>query len=282
MFAFFRKKSHEIADPKLEEKKETHFYFDEEIARKLLDSLRREFGLDYRRQEHVTFRKLERFARLHELHSFEDLIFSIQQDRELKQKLINLLTVGETYFYRDLPQISLMAKLISEKKFQHILSAPCSSGEEVYSLVLYFYNQGNLKDNFVIDGIDINSDAIEKAKRACYSNRSLSHLPKLLVDEAFMRTDKCFRLKEKFKRNSTFIHCNVFDENFLRLGRYDLIVSRNMLIYFSDHEKKKALKQFHKILKNQGLLFLGHADVTFVPEGFAKIYEGNVAFFKKV
>ena len=282
MFSFFRKKSHELSDFESEEKKEDEFRFDERIARELLVSLRMEFGLDYRRQEHITFRKLERFARMHKLHSFEDLINSIQKDREIKQKLINLLTVGETYFYRDLPQISLMAKLIFQKKFLRILSAPCSSGEEVYSLILYLHDQGHLNSNMVINGIDINTDAIEKAKQACYSSRSLSHLPKHLVDEAFQSTDKCFLLEEKFKRNSNFFHCNVFDENFLQLGSYDLIVSRNMLIYFSDNEKKRALHQFFRLLKDGGYLFLGHADVTFIPDGFDKIYDDNVAFFRKV
>ena len=285
MFSLFRKKT--VNTPYLineEEKKEkkAEFCFNENIAKQLLDSLRSEFGLDYRRQEHVTFRKLERFARSHKICRYEDLISSIRINSELKQELINLLTVGETYFYRDLPQISVMAKLISQKKLRHILSAPCSSGEEVYSLILYLHDQGRLNENLVVNGIDINTDAIEKAREACYSNRSLSHLPKPLVDKAFERNHACFRLQNEFRRNSQFTHCNVFDESFLQLGSYDLVISRNMLIYFSDNEKRKALKQIHKILKKEGYLFLGHADITFIPEGFEKIYDGNVAFFRKV
>ena len=282
MFSLFRKKSIAVSDPIQENNQESEFRFDEDSARELLDSLRMEFGLDYRRQEHVTFRKLERFARSHKIRSFESLIFSLRNNREQKQELINLLTVGETYFYRDLPQISVMAKLISQQKFRHVLSAPCSSGEEVYSLILYLYSQGNLPDSLVVKGVDINTDAIAKAKEACYSNRSLSHLPKHLVDKAFQSGNGCFHLRDEFKKNSSFAHCNVFDENFLRLGSYDLVISRNMLIYFSDSEKKKALNQFYRIVKKEGYLFLGHADITFTPEGFEKIYDGNVAFFRKV
>lgn len=169
---------------------------------------------------------------------------------------------------------------MEQHRVSKILCAPSSSGEEVYSILLYLLEKQKRVD-FDILGIDINSDALKSAKEACYSQRSVSKLPSELLSRYFEKGESNFCVKQEFKDTATFKYQNVFDDSFENLGKFDIIFCRNMLIYFNDSEKKLLLKKFRNQLSDEGILFLGHADISFTPEGYTKNHTQNGSYYTK-
>ena len=243
-------------------------HFNDEEARTLLTDIKKEFGLDYEKQKSTTLRKIERFAIKNELTTFKELENSIRTSQELKKQLLNMLTVGETYFYRELGHLKILAQYTQNHNVRNVLCAPSSSGEEVYSILIYLKEAG--RQAIKVTGIDLNSDAIAAAQKGCYSERSLSPLPTELRSKYFTQHKERYCIDANFKHTANFYHQNIFDESFLRLGNFEVVFCRNMLIYFNDVEKRKALANIHAIMPHGGILFIGHADISFIPDGFTK------------
>lgn len=256
--------------------------FDTKAAIRVLDMIKMEFGLDYERQKSITLRKIERFALKRDIHSFEELAISLQSSGSLKTELINMLTVGETYFYREFEQIELIGDEIISGKCESVLSAPCSTGEEVYSILLYIKSRDRLPPSLRITGIDINTDALTSAKKGCFSQRSVSQLPPDITKEWFASSGERYCIDSSLKKHTDFLYANIFDRDFQRLGKFDAVLSRNMMIYFTDEEKKRALRQLSSVMHPGSILLLGHADISFVPDGFEKIRRRRAVYFKKI
>lgn len=255
--------------------------FNEEGAKRILQKIKEEFGLDYERQMDITLKKLERFAIKNEIFTFEELFEALKASSRLKSELINLLTVGETYFYRELEQIEILCGEVLSGRCSRILSAPCSSGEEVYSILLYLDEKGYISPSLHITGIDINSDALRQAEIGCYSKRSISQLPQKIVQKSFTPKDSRFCIDTKLKSYTSFTYANIFDPRFEEIGRFDAVLSRNMMIYFNDEQKRRAIEQLSSVMHTGSLLFLGHADISFTPKGFKKLQKGRTSYYQK-
>jgi len=279
MFSLFKKKPKENT-ASVHVKQEPHF--DDGVAKEILAKIKEEFGLDYAKQEFITMRKIERFARKKELYNFEELSKLIQTSQTMKQELVNMLTVGETYFYRETGHFEILASLCQEKQINNILCAPSSSGEEAYSIAIYLDQKATCKTLPNIVGIDVNSDSIKNAQTALYSERSVSPMPTNIRENYFDKHDTKYAIKEQYKRKVKFQVQNIFDDSLYGLGKFDAVFCRNMLIYFNDTEKKEVLKRIHKLLNTNGILFLGHADISFEPEGFEKKVMLSSSYFVKV
>ncbi len=280
MFALFRRHNTNETVPEVPQKQQAHF--DDRVALDILAAIKEEFGLDYSKQEHITMRKIERFAIKNEIYDFKQLQQMLASSPILKEKLLNMLTVGETYFYRELGHMKILVELLQQQPIRHILCAPSSSGEEVYSVLLYLQEHINIDESITITGIDLNSDAINAAREGCYSQRSISLLPPEVLQRYFMKTDSKYCLSSSIKSRAIFKHYNIFDAALRELGTFDVIFSRNMLIYFNEKQKKEALSNLRELLVEGGILFIGHADISFTPEGFEKISSPTGSYLKKL
>jgi chemotaxis protein methyltransferase CheR len=185
----------------------------------------------------------------------------------LPVSLINLVTTNETYFEREahhfdrlieeiLPQLN---KLDSYKPIR-ILSAPCSSGEESYSIALRLSDfLGKLSRSIEIIGIDISEEMIEKARKGVYTPRSVHALSQSILERYFVCENGTYRILPLPSISIRFIAGNVFDPMLWKeLGEFDVIFSRNMMIYFDSVKNRELLKRFQEHLR--GYLILGHAD----------------------
>ena len=279
MLSFFkRKKRRSLLQTSLK-KESKAFLFKKEEARELLSMIKQEFGLDYSKQEYITIKKLETFAKSNSLVDYKELSIRYKMDESIKKELINMLTVNESYFFRELLQIEAFLKIAKDKQNFSILSAPCATGEEVYSIAIKLKEESRDK-KYTITGIDINSIALNRAKKGEYSNRSVSKIPQNLVQKYFKKSSNLHVINKDMFDSIKWRYQNVFTESFKQLGRFDYIFSRNMLIYFNNKEKKRVLSKFSDILKSGGYLFLGHADIGFVPDNF-EVYDLGLNIYKK-
>ncbi len=276
-FSNWRKKKQEPT-PK---KQEVHFDFKNNELEELIEYLKEKCGIDLEPKKDVLLKKLGIFCQNKNIASFKKLLNRIQQDEELMQDLVNLVTVNETFFYRELAQLEDAIAYISSIKHEvKILCAPCSSGEEAYSLA--FLAKDANQNNIQLTGIDISSKAIEEANKGLFSERSLHRLDARNKALFFNKIGNKYSVKKESILDIEFKVFNIFDDEFLSLGRFDIIFSRNMMIYFNEQFKQKAIKRFHEMLYKKGRLYTGHADLVPQNRYFKKVIQNNIYFYEKI
>lgn len=247
----------------------------------LLHYIKREIGVDLLSKNSVIETKLRLFCERKEIYSFRKLFEALQHDKMLRQDLIDLVTVNETYFYREESQLDMAVNFALTIPNVRILCAPCASGEEVYSLSMMLQERRREPREFSITGIDINSEAIEKAQKGLFSERSLHKLDQRLKEKFFTHEERFYRVKREYFLSTSFTKVNIFEHEFLSLGKFDIIFSRNMLIYFDDEFRLKTIERFATLLKPDGKLFLGHADI--IPDNpyFIKHTDHRLSYYVK-
>ncbi len=240
-------------------------------------------------------RKIENILIKNDIQNFSNFYHKVrfQKDEKLTQELINAITINETYFWREYEQFAIFCKEILpnilEKSYStphiRILILPTSSGEELYSIMLSILEDDNIihKTNIELLGIDIDSQMIKKAKQGLYTKRSIEKLPKHILEKYFKKIGNFYQIDKRLIKYANFLNANLFDPNLAtRLGAFDIIFSRNMLIYFNQNDKKKALEIFHNLLKKDGVLFLGHADANGIDKNRFKAIKAGFHIFKKI
>ena len=276
---FFRKKSPVDKKEKEAEKPEFNVYGMSDI----LHYIKREIGVDLFSKKNILETKMRLFCQDRDLNSFKQLNDEIKYNVELRQELINLLTVNETYFYREEKQLQEAIDFAKEKGNNiNIICAPCASGEEVYTLSMMLSEQLGPLVKFTITGIDINSEAIEKANEGLYSERSLHKLDNSLKQKYFTKEEDKYKTNNHLFSSVKFKKINIFENSFLNMGSFDIIFSRNMLIYFDDDFRVKTMEKFNQLLKNDGRVYLGHADIVPKNEWLEKHGFGSSCYYTKL
>ncbi len=264
MFNFFKKNKQQNT-AHTEQKKSISTDYTDTSA--IADFFKHETGVNFDNQQSILKSKLSSFCIIRQIPSFQQCLAEVKSNFSLKQELINYLTTNESFFYREFGQIeSFVAeakkKLSSDKQKIDILCAPCATGEEVYSIVIALFEAGVRAEQFDVVGIDINTQALGLAKEGIYKARSVSKIPPETVVKYFSEQDNNYVLSSRVKQKVQFYCENIFNPSFSRLGKFDYIFSRNMLIYFDLQTKDKAKAVFNALLKDQtNAVYYGHADL---------------------
>ncbi|MCD4667141.1 MAG: protein-glutamate O-methyltransferase CheR [Sulfurimonas sp.] len=229
-------------------------------------------------EEDKHYEKLAKYidSRADELNmdSFRKYFFKLRfDDKEGDefQALMNAITVNETYFFREKDQFEVLVNKILPELHEsmpinrplRILSSPCSTGEEPYSMILHIVEEGKVVEQRDIEvvGIDIDSTVIKKAQIAKYSERAVHAIPKPILNRWFVKKSLGYSLSEDLQGTVDFHVANIFDKTQMRkLGKFDVIFSRNMLIYFDDASRKEVAMTFYDMLNPGGYVLLGHAE----------------------
>ncbi len=243
----------------------------------------KETGIVFENKLQILKKKIEKFYKDLDYKGCDSFLDDIKKSKELLQKFINFLTVSESFFFREKGHFEFLVEEIkkSVKQNHRLLSLPCSSGEEPYTILIYMLENGF--KNFEIIGVDINTKVLEIAKKAIYTKRRVSLLPNDLLKRYLSNVDNShYALKDRYKKMVCFKHLNLFDQEIYSLGQFDFVFSRNLFIYFDDYSKLEALRVFHKLLVQGGYLFLGHADIVKVTPGFERVYRPGLQILKKI
>lgn len=233
------------------------------------------FGLVFpEHKREILESRLEPRLRANRVHRFIDyyLLLQYDLDREL-DPMTRAVTNNESYFFRETAQLEALAENLEELRAGgtsgqlRILSAGCSSGEEPYSLNIIVRDRalGLDPDKLRIDGIDIDTERLEMARRGIYRPISLRALTEGQIIRFFKRLDReSFELKPGFRQGVEFYSGNIFDLATFPRGAdrdtFDAIFCRNVLIYFSEAALKSTVENFARVLRPGGLLFLGHSE----------------------
>jgi chemotaxis protein methyltransferase CheR len=186
--------------------------------------------------------------------------------------LINLLTINETYFYREDHQLDCLAnailpELASERRKGdriRIWSMPCSTGEEPYSIAMYLLENWSKVDDYEIEimASDIDTNVLRAAEGGVYDLRSLHRLSPDLVRKYFVSAGADgFRLIDAIRQSVHFTKVNASDVAEMRqFASIDVIFCRNMLIYFDDRSRRQVVESFYDSLGRGGFICLGHSE----------------------
>lgn len=217
----------------------------------------------------------------------------IKMEEKEQDILIELITVNETYFFREENLLSELQNVIftqykerNKENPLRIWCAACSSGEEPYTLAMLIKETMLFKEGCVeIIASDINKKVLNKAQNALYNKRSFSFrkMPEGMLKKYFEELEEDYKIKDDIRAIVEFKHLNMFDNNVSEIiGKVDIILCRNVLIYFDIEAIKKVSKTFFSIIKPEGYLFLGHAEtITSVNPGFESKYTPSIFYYKK-
>jgi len=195
----------------------------------------------------------------------------LTHDSELAQ-LIEEVVVPETWFFRDQkPFEALRAEVgrppLATTRPLRILSVPCSTGEEPYTIAMVLRDAGLSPADFRIDAVDISRHNLERARRASYRAHSFRGDDLAFRDRYFQRTEQGYHLKPEIRDSVNFQQANLLDADFASArGPYQVIFCRNLLIYFDRETQQRAVDTLESLLARDGLLFVGHAETAVLGE----------------
>jgi len=188
------------------------------------------------------------------------------------QEMFNRITINETSFFRNEPQLNVFESQIlpellearAKTKRLRIWSAACSTGEEPFTLAMLLHRTlgVRLTDwHIEILGTDISEKALKIAQDGKYTSYAIRTTPSLVKDRYFKVEGRQFILDDTIRSMVNFEHHNLKDHMAAkRHGMWDVIFCRNVLIYFDDEMKKEVISMFANQLVNDGTLFIGHSE----------------------
>lgn len=266
----------------------------------LRDLIQKEFGIllkgDKRLTLHTKVSHRLSILGLATYRQYYEYILADSSKEEL-YTFVSHITNNETYFFREKNQLDVFSELLVDIKREkqqnkesklRLVSLASSSGEEAYTLNILVQESGLFIwdwDTKII-GIDVDRNAIQKAKEACYTSnsfRSMNGNAAAYIDKYFANKEGRYVLRKSFAKNVEFKLGNLLDMNtFEDIGPIDVIFCRNVLIYMSDEAILKLAKNFHDVLSDTGYLFIGSSESLiqktnlFVPE-----YQKGIIVYRK-
>ncbi|MBI3583046.1 MAG: tetratricopeptide repeat protein [Nitrospinae bacterium] len=245
----------------------------------LIKVISEQTGLNIREQDRDKFIETVS-ARIRSLNisSSEEYYHFFKKDNKSKaewQEITKCLTTGETYFFRDRGQFSLLKfsilpeliELRKDKRTLRIWSAGCSTGEEAYSIAILLNELiPSIKDwDILILGTDINEDALKKARRCYYRDWSFRMVSEDIKKQWFRKAKEGWRLDKNITEMVKFEVGDLINDTYpyysSAIHNMDLILCRNVFIYFISDVVSKVTSKFNETLNDGGYLMTGHAEL---------------------
>ena len=195
--------------------------------------------------------------------TYNDYVALIKKDKEKFEQFINFLTINVSEFYRNPDQWKILeGQVFPEliKKFGKnlkIWSAACSTGDEPYSLVMALSRQVPLA-NIKIIATDIDNQVLDTARMGLYNEKSIASVPDDLKKKYFTKVGTSYQISDEIKKRVEFKKQDLLKDPYP--SGCNLIVCRNVVIYFTEEAKDVIYQKFHKALQPGGVLFIGSTE----------------------
>ena len=218
-------------------------------------------------KENQMKRRLDSLLVRNKLKSYQDYVSVLRNDKAKLDEFISYMTINVSEFWRngeqwDVLDLYILPKLLKPEGIK-VWSAACSTGDEPYSLVMLLSKYLPLYKIKVL-ATDIDRQILQKAKEGIYTQRSLKGLPERYKGKYFTECSPGLAaISEDIKRCVTFKEHDLLKEPY-PVG-CDLILCRNVLIYFTNEAKERIYSNFNKSLNKGGVLFLGNTEQILNP-----------------
>jgi len=221
------------------------------------------------------------------LNSFEEYLKFLKfnpQARTERRYLYEAITINETFFFRNQPQLDALTTKIFQETIEakrklgqrkiRIWSAASSSGEEAYSVAMVITDMIKPKFpdiEFEIVGTDINEDVLERARSGVYKEYAIRNTPAFFLKKYFQVDGMNYIIDPKLKNMVKFSFLNLYDDIKMRsMSNFDIVFCANVLIYFDVKSKVKVVSHLYNSLNRGGYLFIGYAETL---HGISKAFK---------
>ena len=208
-------------------------------------------------------RRIESLIKKNGFDDYDTYVKALKTDTIIYEEFVNYLTINVSEFFRNTSQWEVLEKEIFPYLFGKfgkrvkIWSAACSTGDEPYSLAMVLSKFMPLSQIQII-ATDIDQQILAKAQQGLYNEKSIAGVPKEFKDKYFEKVGPSYRVSDELKKCITFKSHNLLKDSYP--DHLDLIVCRNVLIYFTEEAKSEVYKNFNKSLKKEGILFVGSTE----------------------
>lgn len=208
-------------------------------------------------------RRIDTLITKNNIKSYKEYVALIKKDAEKFEQFVNFLTINVSEFYRNPEQWEILDKTVFPaliKRFGKNLkvwSAACSTGDEPYSLVMALSRHIPLSQ-IHITATDIDKQVLDKARMGLYNEKSIASVPADFKKKYFTKVGASYQISNEIKRQVEFKEHNLLRDAYPT--GCNLIVCRNVLIYFTEEAKEEIYKKFNSALASQGILFIGSTE----------------------
>jgi chemotaxis protein methyltransferase CheR len=240
--------------------------------------------------------RLTKLLRNQGMTHLEELVqyLRLRKNPELERSIAEAMTINETSFFRDsrpfeLLRIDLLPKMVKALRLRRGLrfwSAACSTGQEAYSLGMLVREHFPLLADWDIriEGTDICSGVVERAQAGSYHRIEMNRgLPARFVVRYFDHVGENWVVKQEVKKMCNFRQANLCAQQFpfrRREDRFDVILLRNVMLYFSQETRRALLANIHRLLSPDGILFLGSSEQPADPSIWTAVLAGGTCHFR--
>ncbi len=225
------------------------------------------------------------------LASYEDYLYLLLYGNSSDElsKLFDVVTTNETFFFRETQQLEIFTDHLAPAILKtsggtlSVWSAACSTGEELYTLSMLLIEKG-LGSKKEMLGSDISEEVLASARRAVYNSYSVRNVPLQYLRKYFKPAGQNQELLPIVKNTVRFVNINLLDEKSMRsVTGKDVIFCRNVLIYFDEKAKRKAVSLLYDSLKPGGYLIIGMSEsLHSVTRAFKPVIINKTVVYQKV
>ncbi|MCP3772448.1 protein-glutamate O-methyltransferase CheR [Paenibacillus sp. MZ04-78.2] len=213
--------------------------------------------------------------------TFASFFEAMTKDKELFYEFLDRMTINVSEFWRnpnrwEVLEQKFLPDMLRKSRKVKCWSAACSTGEEPYTLAMILAEL-NAQDSVVL-ATDIDEGALEKAKKAVYSDRSVRDVPVKYLQKYYRQENLTYLIADSLKKSIRFQKQNLLVDTF-DTG-FDLIVCRNVMIYFTEEAKHLLYQKFASALKPGGILFVGSTEQIFSPAQYG-LESAETFFYRK-
>jgi len=235
--------------------------------------------------------RLAPILKSYQINSFDELCVSLRSasNPELKRKVIEAITTHETQFFRDpsvydLLRETILPEIVERRRFERkirIWSAACSSGQEPYSIAILLDEMGCAGWDYQIVATDLSSQILDRARSARYLPIEVGRgMSKERLDHYFEELNQEWRLRENIRRIVSFQQVDL-RQPMPWPEPFDLVLCRNVLIYFDAETRAQVFANIHRSLLPCGFLLLGSSEATVQIEAkFTRRTSGSCLFYQ--
>lgn len=209
-------------------------------------------------------RRIDALIAKHKFADYSSYVSELHINSQLFEEFVNYLTINVSEFYRNPEQW----KVLDQEMFPYLFdtfgkklkiwSAACSTGDEPYSLVMALSKFVPL-NNIHIIATDIDKQVLEKAQVGLYNKKSLANVPAQMIEKYFTKIgEQNYQISDAIKSCVEFKQHNLLCDPYI--SNCDMIVCRNVVIYFTDEAKSEIYSKFNQSLKKNGILFVGSTE----------------------
>lgn len=226
------------------------------------------------------------------LKGFEDYLYLLSYGNDPNEltSLFDAVTTNETYFFREVQQLDLFIDVLTPKVIEQkgaknirVWSAACSTGEEPYNLAMLLAEKKPEVRGEIV-GSDLSENVLNSAKKGIYGSYAVRNVPAPYLTRYFKASGQTYELIPAIKNIVRFMNINLLDDKKVKTNsNMDIVFCRNVLIYFDDKAKQKAVSNLYDSLRPGGFLIVGSSEsLHSVTRAFKPLILNKVVVYQKV